>query len=193
MECILLAFPDPTAKLELVTDASGDFMGGVLEQVQNGNREPLAFWSKAFTRNQRLWSTFDRELLACHSSICHFCHFLDAKDFVLRTDHKPIVCHFHNTSSSSTPRHHWHFDYIAQMTNRVEYVKGESKVADLPSRPIVQPQLSDILPTMSATINFLELAKAQTNDSDLMELLSKNTTSLVLKQVSLAEHQTTIS
>ena len=78
-------------------------MGGVLEQVRNGNREPLAFWSKAFTRNQRQWSTFDRELLACYSSIRHFRHFLDAKDFVLRTDHKPIVRHFHNTSSSLTP------------------------------------------------------------------------------------------
>ena len=192
MKRTLLAFPDPTARLELVTDASGDFMGGVLEQVRNGNREPLAFWSKAFTRNQRQWSTFDRELLACYSSIRHFRHFLDAKDFVLRTDHKPIVRHFHNTSSSLTPRHHRHFDYIAQMTNQVEYVKVESNVADLPSRPIVQPKLNAILPTTSATINFLELAEAQANDSDLMELLSNNTTSLVLKQVPLAEHHTTI-
>ena len=43
VESTLLTFPDPAAILELITDASGDFMGGVLEQVQNGNREPLAF------------------------------------------------------------------------------------------------------------------------------------------------------
>ena len=45
---------------------------------------------------------------------------------------------------------------------------------------------------MSATINVLELAEAQANDSGLMELLSNNTTLLVLKQVPLAEYHTTI-
>ena len=167
-------------------------MGGVLKQVRNGNREPLAFWSKAFNRNQRQSSIFDRELLACYSSIRHFRHFLDAKNFVLHIDRKPIMRYFHNISSSLTPRHHRHFDCITQMTNQVEYVKGEFNVADLPSRPIVQPKLNAILPTASATINFLELAEAQANDSDLIELLSNNTTSLVLKQVPLDKYHTTI-
>ena len=88
-----------------------------------------------------------------------FRHFLDAKDFALRTNHKPIGRHFHNTSSSLTSRHHRHFDYIAQMTNQVKYVKGESNAADLPSRPIVQPKLNAILPTTSATINIWSLQK----------------------------------
>ena len=56
VESTLLVFPYPAAKPELVTDARGDFTETVLEQVRNGSREPLAFWSKAFTRNQRKWS-----------------------------------------------------------------------------------------------------------------------------------------
>ena len=78
------------------------------------------------------------------------------------------------------------------MINQVEYVKEESNVDDLPSRWNVRPKLNDILPSTSATINFLELAEAQANDSGLMEPLSNNTTLLVLKQVLLAVHHTTI-
>ena len=100
--------------------------------------------------------------------------------------------HFHNISSSLTPKHHRHFDYIAQMTNPLEYVMGESNVADLPSRPIVQPKLNAILPTTSVTINFIELAEAQANDSGLRERLLNNMTSLVLKQVFLTEYHITI-
>ena len=53
------------------------------------------------------------------------------------------------------------------MTNQVEYVEGESNVADLPSRPVVQPKVNATLPTTLA-INLLELAGAQVNNSGLM-------------------------
>ena len=52
-ESTLLALSDRAAKHELVIDASGDFMGSVLEHVLNGNRKPLALLVKRFTRNQR--------------------------------------------------------------------------------------------------------------------------------------------
>ena len=64
MESSLLAFPVSAAKLELVSDASGDFMGGVLDQIRNGNREPLAQWT-SFTRNQYIRQTAQKmKLLA---------------------------------------------------------------------------------------------------------------------------------
>ena len=56
----------------------------------------------------------------------------------------------------------------------------------------MHPKPNAILPNTSATINFLRLAEAQANDSDLMELLLNNTTSIVLKQVPVGEHHTTI-
>ena len=82
-----LAFPDPDADTELVTDASGNSIGCVLQQTKNGVTTPLAFWSKGLTQAQRNWSVFEKELFACYASLRHFRYYLEAKDFVLRTDH----------------------------------------------------------------------------------------------------------
>ena len=48
----LLAFPDPDAQTELVTDASGTTIGCVLQQRKEGTLTPLAFWSKGLTKAQ---------------------------------------------------------------------------------------------------------------------------------------------
>ena len=45
-----LAFPDPDADTELVTDANGNSIGCVLQQAKNGVTTPLAFWSKGLTQ-----------------------------------------------------------------------------------------------------------------------------------------------
>jgi len=187
-DAALLAFPDPAAATELVVDASAQFIGSVLQEVKDGVHKPLAFWSKALTKAQSQWSTFDRELYACYESIRHFRHYLDAKNFVLKTDHKPIVHRFHSNSEALTPRQQRHFDYIAQMTNKIEYVAGESNVADLPSRPKSRPQLHAILPNLSGGIDYLELAITQLRDPDLTNLWLNNTSSLVLERVPLAGH-----
>jgi len=75
-----------------------------LQQVKQGEYTPLAFWSKALTPAKRVWSTFDRELFACYAAICYFQYNLDAKEFTIRSDHKPLVHKFHSHTLSSSPR-----------------------------------------------------------------------------------------
>ena len=79
-----------TQMLILVTDANGNSIGCVLQQAKNGVTVPLAFWSKGLTQAQRNWSVFEKELFAC---------YLEAKDFVLRTDHRPIVAKFYSNTT----------------------------------------------------------------------------------------------
>ena len=98
-----LAFPDVTAVTESVVDASGSHIGAVLQQVKDDLCAPLAFWSKALTPAQRAWSTFDPELFACFAAIRYFQYYLDAKDFTLRSDHKPLVHKFHSSTLSASP------------------------------------------------------------------------------------------
>ena len=93
----VLAHPNHEANLELITDASDSAVGAVLQQISNGLRQPLAFWSKALTHSQRSWSCFERELFACYAAIKHFQYFLEGRDFLLKTDHKPIVRKFQHT------------------------------------------------------------------------------------------------
>ena len=78
----LLAFLDPDAQTELVTDASGTTIGCVLQQRKEGTLTPLAFWSKGLTKAQLHLPTFERELFACYASLKHFRYYLEAKECV---------------------------------------------------------------------------------------------------------------
>ena len=108
------------------------------------------------------------------------------QDFVLRTDHKPIVTKFHGDSLAAYPRQARFIDYIAQFTNRVEHVSGNANVADALSRPNGSPRVNSILPQVAA-IDYLELAGQQCFDPDIEEMRNSNTSSFVLKEVPLAE------
>ena len=114
-----LAFPDPDAQTELVVDTSGFRIGAVLQQVKNDVTRPIAFWSKSLSDPQKSWSAFERELYACYAALKHFHYFLDALEFTLKTDHRPIVNKFYSNTLAASPRQQRYLDYIAQMTNKV--------------------------------------------------------------------------
>ncbi len=86
-----LAHPAPNAVLSLATDASDTHVGGVLQQLNGGRWQPLAFYSKKLSGAGTRYSTFDRELLAAFSAVRHFRFLLEGRQFRLLTDHKPLV------------------------------------------------------------------------------------------------------
>jgi hypothetical protein len=90
----LLAHPEPTAQLALVTDASISAMGAVLKQRVDNTWQPLAFFSKKLNLVQQKYSAYDRELLAVYEAVKHFRHMLEARHFIIFTDHKPITYPF---------------------------------------------------------------------------------------------------
>jgi hypothetical protein len=59
-----LAHPASNAVLSLATDASHTHVGGVVQQLNGGNWQLLAFYSKKLLGAGTRYSTFDRELLA---------------------------------------------------------------------------------------------------------------------------------
>ena len=59
-----LAFPAPHANISLVTDASNDAAGAVLQQEIDGVVQPLGFFSRIFSRTERKYAAFDKELTA---------------------------------------------------------------------------------------------------------------------------------
>ena len=93
-----LAHPAPSAALVLATDASDTHVGGVLQQREGGNWRPLGFFSAKLSGTEQKYSTFDRELLAAHSSIRHFRYLLEGRQFELWTDHKPLVAALNRVS-----------------------------------------------------------------------------------------------
>lgn len=162
----LLAFPDCRARLALTTDASDVAVGAVLQQQKDGHWQPLAFYSCKLSPSQCKYSPYDRELLAIYQAIKYFRHMLEARDFTIFTDHKPISFAFHSRKSSCSPRQYRYLDFIAQFSTDIQHLPGKDNVvADTLSR----------IDELEANIDLESLAKAQESDPELEGYLENNT------------------
>jgi len=97
----MLAHPDGTIPIDLVTDASTTAMGAVLQQREQDAWKPLSFFSKKLNMAQQKYSAYDRELLAIYEAVMHFRHMLEARHFVIFTDHKPLTHAFSRHATSA--------------------------------------------------------------------------------------------
>ena len=159
----LLSHPKPDAELCLMTDASDVAVGAVLQQRINNAWQPLGFFSKRLQPAETRYSTFGRELLAVYLSIRHFRHHLEARQFFVLTDHKPLTYAFHNSIDRHSPREIRHLDFVSQFTTDIRHVSGnENPVADALSR------ITTLTP--SSTIDFAAMAHAQRSDEELKQL-----------------------
>ena len=87
----LLANPKPDAPLAIFTDASHFAIGTVLQQYITGAWQPLEFFSTKLSPAERKYSAFHRELLAMYRAVRHFRHMVEAREFCIYTEHKPIT------------------------------------------------------------------------------------------------------
>ncbi|GFU48982.1 hypothetical protein TNCV_2332811 [Trichonephila clavipes] len=100
-DAALLAHPSPSAPLALHVDASDYAIGGALHQVVDSELQSLAFFSRKLTSSEKSYSAYDRELLAIYSAIRHFRYMLEARDFTVFTDHKPLTYAFRQKRSDN--------------------------------------------------------------------------------------------
>ena len=85
------------------SDASDSHVGAVLQKCLRGSWSPLAFFFKKLSSAESKYSAFDRELLAAYSSVCHFRFLLEARDFTLFTNHKPLTLALFHSSPPWSP------------------------------------------------------------------------------------------
>jgi hypothetical protein len=104
LQATLIAHPKTDAPLAVFTDASDFAIGAVLQQHVNGAWQPLDFFSKKLSAAERKYSAFDRELLAIYRAVRHFRHMVEARQFTVYTDHKPITLAFNLKSTNSARR-----------------------------------------------------------------------------------------
>ena len=177
-QATLLNHPKPSAPTCIVTDASDLAVGAVLQQLIEGVWCPISFFSKTLKPPETRYSAFDRELLAVYLAIKHFRHFVEGRDFHIRTDHKPLTYALSARADHHSPRQIRHLDFISQFTSDVRYIKGsENAAADALSRVAVNTITSN-------TIDFHAMALAQQNDLELIRL-QPGTTSLTLQPIPL--------
>ena len=87
-------FPN-VCPLELYTDAFAQGVGACLMQCQDGTSRQIAFAFMAFTSAQQNYSTLECELAAICWAVKSFRPLLFGVDFVVHTDHQPLI-YLHN-------------------------------------------------------------------------------------------------
>jgi hypothetical protein len=87
----VLRLADFSQPFWLQTDASDAGIGAVLLQDYNGDKYPVAYASKKLLPRERAYSVIERECLALVWAIKKFQTYLYGQEFVLQTDHQPLV------------------------------------------------------------------------------------------------------
>jgi hypothetical protein len=84
--CPVLALLDFTLPFVLECDTSGEGIGVVL--MQGGH--PIVFESQNLSQPERLYSIYDKEMLAIMHALTKFRQYLVGNKFVVKTDHNSL-------------------------------------------------------------------------------------------------------
>ncbi|GBM94371.1 Retrovirus-related Pol polyprotein from transposon 17.6 [Araneus ventricosus] len=153
-DATLLSHPSPSATLALHVDASDFAIGGALHQVVDSELQPLAFFSRKLNPAESSYSAYDRELLAVYSAIRHFRYILEARQFTVSTDHKPLTYAFRQKNYKCSQRQMRQLDFKSQFTTNIIHIPGPENVA-----ADVMSSVSVI--TLPSKIDYVAIAEAQ--------------------------------
>ncbi|GFX63479.1 hypothetical protein TNCV_104871 [Trichonephila clavipes] len=176
--------PEAAEQQYLLSEFLKGSKGGALHQVVDSELQPLAFFSRKLTSSEKSYSAYDRELLAIYSAIRHFRYMLEARDFTVFTDHKPLTYAFRQKSDKCSPRQIRQLDFISQFTTNIVHIPGSDNIAaDVLSR------VSAI--TFPSQIDYDCIAETQQTDQELHIPIASGT-SLELKKVTFPNSSTEI-
>ena len=136
----VLAFPHFKAALSgdrpfrLITDASVDGLGAVIEQAQtDSSTRPLCFLSRTTLPNERNWSATELECAAIVWAIKKNRQLFYGIPFVVVSDHQPLK-NLESLSTKVNRVQRW-FDFLSAYTYTLEYRPGKNNGnSDLLSR-----------------------------------------------------------
>ena len=87
----ILKLPDLDSVFILRVDASDTGVGSVLLQEHGEEKFPVAYASRKLLPREQKYSVIEKECLAIVWAISKFHRYLFGKEFILETDHQPLV------------------------------------------------------------------------------------------------------
>ena len=128
-EALVMKLPDFFKVLEVMCDASGTGIGGVLTQ----EKHLIAFFSEKLSGAKLNYSTYDTEFYAVVKSLHHWRHYLLPQEFVLSSDYKAFQ--YLNSQKKLSAKHGKLIKFMQDYTYTLKHTSGvENKVADALSR-----------------------------------------------------------
>ena len=143
----VLAHYSPERETIVAADASKTGLGAVLIQVQEDkSRRPVSFISRSLTEAEMNYAVIEKEALAATWATERFNDYLLGLDFVIETDHKPLVPLLNTTEIAKMPPRIQRFKLRLMRYNpTVIHVAGKNQItADALSRaPASTPNIDD--------------------------------------------------
>jgi hypothetical protein len=87
----ILEHYDPKKKIVIVCDASDDGLSGILCHIVDGSEKPVFFVSRTLSKAEKNYPILHREALAIVFSLERFYKYIFGHEFVVYTDHKPLL------------------------------------------------------------------------------------------------------
>lgn len=157
----ILAYPDFKKQFTLTTDASNVSIAGVLSQ----SNRPIAYYSRTLNSAEKNYSTIEKELLAILDSTKHFRPYLFGQNFVIETDHNPLVW-LYKIKEPNSKLVRWKLK-LEEFNFTITYKRGkENKVADALSRV----EINNAEDNGSIAVNVDELPEI--TDQDIENILN---------------------
>ena len=164
-----LVHPDPSTRISLSVDASGSHVGAVLQQEVSCFWAPIVFYSKKLSAPESWYSAFNHELFAAYSSLCYFPFMLEGRQFILFTDHNPLMFALFRTSPPWSTMQQRRLPFLLEFNCEICHLPGpENVVADalscpepsnVPQHPLSIPLISELQPTPPPPVPGISLSK----------------------------------
>ena len=129
----ILHMPDFDKTFIVQVDASDVGIGATLLQQYGEEYFPISYASRKLLPRERRYAVIEKECLAVVYAVKKFNEFLYGREFVLQTDHQPLVCLNHSRVANDRIMR-WSL-MLQPYSMRIEAIKGsENVIADYLSR-----------------------------------------------------------
>ncbi len=181
----VLGYYEVGSETKLKVDAGPNGLGLILLQKKERNEwKPIECSSRSLTETEKRYSQLEKEALAIRWA-CERCYvYLIGSNFIVETDHKPLVPLFNNPNSRPPLRIERWLLYLQQFQFTLRYCPGSENAADYLSRhaiPVASDQEKDskrrndivhqiIVNTIPKSITLEEMQEATAIDLELGKL-----------------------
>jgi hypothetical protein len=147
---------DPRKKTAIVVDASPIGVAAALAQPdERGEMQIICYASKALTDVQTRYSVIEKEAYACLYGVTKFRRFVYGSDFVIVTDHRPLLKIFGDPKAKLPARLERFSLQLQAYRYEMQYVAGKYNASDYLSRHPTDQAEAESTNQAELYVNFL--------------------------------------